>query len=493
MITAMCDCTYTLKKTAILLFVAGAMALVSCDPSGSNTGNGGGEELPPEDSGVTVVIEAGEGSEAVAAYEFASDWEVLSADGGYEVSPSSGKAGAAELTVSATNANPGLGEREAEFSISDGGQETIFHVVQRGTPQLVLSATQYEMAQASGKIEIVLDGNVPFEAETAADWLEITDTAQSDSVLLSDGRTYSDSLRSVITVQASANESSEAREATVTLTAGTQEYEVKVSQAAAVTADWSKEFFRRSSILRFTATWCYNCPRMYEAIKIAMEELPDRIIPLNLHGMSSEGGLAYYRSGEFEDLYGVEGYPTGIANNAIQVANDRQIENIVPGIVGVVQEAIESYPARTGISAQSQISDNTIKVDISVAVKEADDYKVCVYLIENGIVHEQKTDDGPVLDYVHDYVIRSVLTEDLFGDPLPSCGDNEMVTYSVEAALPRSVLDQANLSVVIAVARPDNLEVRGVENATYLEEIGIIYDNVTLLPANGFVNFEYEQ
>lgn len=484
----MCDCSDNLR-TAILLFLAGAMALVSCGPQGKT----GVEELPPEDTGITFVLGHGAGSAVSDIYDFSGDWEVLSGADGYSIDPASGKAGEAELTVTAEKTNAGLSEKESLFSVSDGGRQKTFRIVQRGTPQLVLSETSYEMGQGTGKTEILLDGNIPFEADTDADWLGIIDITHSDQVLLSDGKTFSDSVRSAVTVQAAANTSAEARAAIVVLRSEAGDYEVAVSQSAPVSADWEREFFRRTSIMRFTATWCYNCPGMYEGICMAMEELPGRIIPINMHSMSSEGGLSYYQVGQFEELYAIEGYPTGIANNMVKIHANRDLNQLVPVITGVVEEAVESYPAGTGISAQSQIEDNSIKVDISVAVKEADDYRICVFLLENGIVYPQQTSgDGEVRDYVHDYVVRDILTEDIFGDQLPASGDKEIIEYSVESELPRSVIDADNLSVVIAVSRPCVPDIQGVEEATYLD-LGTVYDNVVSLPANGFVNFEYEE
>lgn len=483
----MCKNINNLKR-AILLLLAGGMAL-SCTPQGGS----GGEELPPEDSGTTFVLEHEAGNSVSFEYVFNSDWEIISGVDGYSVNPSSGKAGKTSLNVSADNTNEGLYEDEATFSISDGGQEKIFHIVQRGAPQLIFESNSYEMAQAAGKIKINLDGNVDFTVSSEADWLEIGGTDRSEPELLSDGRTYSNISHSAVTISAQANTTAEARTATVFFSSEAGEYEVTVTQSAPLTADWNREFFRRTSVIRFTATWCYNCPSMYNGICSAMEQLPDRIIPINMHSMSSEGGLSYYQVGQFEELYAIEGYPTGIANNMAKIHANRDLNQLVPVITGVAEEAIQSYPARTGISAQSQVNDGAIKLDISVAVKKADDYQICIFLLENGIVFSQQTyDDGEVRDYVHDYVVRDILTENIFGDPLPSCGDNEIITYSIESTLPRSVLDPDNLSAVIAVARPGSPDTQGIEQVTYLD-LGTIYDNVVLIPANGFVNFEYEE
>ena len=86
-----------------------------------------------------------------------------------------------------------------------------------------------------------------------------------------------------------------------------------------------------------------------------------------------------------------------------------------------------------------------------------------------------------------------MLTEDLFGDPLASVGDEEIIEYSLEADLPRSVLVPENTSVIIAVALPSSADSVGsltYPNVTYMDLD--IYDNAVIVPANGSVDLAYE-
>ena len=87
-----------------------------------------------------------------------------------------------------------------------------------------------------------------------------------------------------------------------------------------------------------------------------------------------------------------------------------------------------------------------------------------------------------------------MLTDDLFGDPLTVTGDEEVIGYSVEADLPRSVLVPENTSVIIAVARPGSADSAGsltYPNVTYMDLD--IYDNAVIVPANGSVDLAYEE
>ena len=52
---------------------------------------------------------------------------------------------------------------------------------------------------------------------------------------------------------------------------------------AFVVQEEGKDFFRRSLVLDFTATWCVNCPRMEAAFAAAMEARPGRLVPVSVH------------------------------------------------------------------------------------------------------------------------------------------------------------------------------------------------------------------
>lgn len=69
------------------------------------------------------------------------------------------------------------------------------------------------------------------------------------------------------------------------------------------------------------------------------------------------------------------------------------------------------------------------------------------FLVESGIIYPQ---EGDARDYEHNFVVREVLTDNVFGDPLASVGAEEVIEYTLEADLPRSVLVPANGSVDLA-------------------------------------------
>ena len=447
------------------------------------------EDTLPEVSVGSAVIGHRAGDYGTVSCSFAGTWQVAEGCGGFDISPVSGTSGAADITVTATEDNPRLSECEATAVIADNGHEYTLHIIQKGSPGLFLPDTELNISDKGGNLDISVDGNVDFEVTSDADWAKTVSTTASEPVTLSDGMTLSDSLRYTVTVSIDPNGSGTERTAKLTLSSQAGEYEVTVTQAAPLKVDWDRAFFRRTAVLRFTATWCYNCPVMASALNEACGQMPDRIVQMNMHGRSSEGGLAYYRCGEFEELYEVTGYPTAAANNSVKIDNSKD-GDLTDAFMSVAQEATDLFPANTGIAASMRIAGDALVIDADIAIRTPDDYTICVFLVESGIVHAQ---EGDAYDYEHNFVVREVLTGDILGDPLPAAGAGEVIGYSIEADLPRSVLVPENLSAVIAIGRPGTFTGECASSLVHYLDTGMMYDNCVIVPAGGSVELRYEQ
>ena len=437
---------------------------------------------------VTFLLGYEEGSSAAQSCTFPEKWQVMSVPEGFSVSPMYGESGTVILTVTALAHNQSIGEKVGVLTILSG-KEIGMNIIQRGTPGLRPEKTSYTVQDAGDTIEIRVGANVSFSAASDDGWMEVISTRASDSCLLSDGKTYSDSLMHSIYVGVAANTDNVGRTGTVTLSYGEEVTEISITQAAPLAVDWDRDFFRTSVFMRMTATWCYNCPFMSEAISAVQNEMPGRIIPVNVHAISSEGGLAYYRAPYIEELYGITGYPTGIANNMVRFNNIRSVDAVADIVRSITGEAISSYPSRTGIDASSRLSNDSVYVDVRIAAKDAGQYNICMILLESGILYEQAGTGGG--EYTHNSVLREILTGDLAGVPVTAESDNATIRYSLKAAVPRSVLDQNNLSLVIVVGRQGSPDTQTVELAEYLT-LGTIWDNAAVLPANGTVGIQYE-
>lgn len=457
----------------ITLIIMLMCCLVSCE---KETGR---EPQPVTGTSIRVPNDA----EAVVtvAIEMQSDWHADNNSSWYAVTPLQGEAGVSEIRIMLMEANPDMRERVHPFKIVDDTGTTVYTVIQDGLEGVSVPSEAVGVLPSGGEVPVLLGGNVEYELRDAPDWLEFVGIEYGEPSLLGDSVTYSRYVPSVLTLSALANDGA-VREGDVVLSASGGEFRFTVRQMGDMTVDASQEFYRRSLAMRFTATWCGNCPEMADAIAGAMDEYPDRIVPFSVHGVSSEGGLAYDKSTELGYYYGVKGFPTGVVNNMARLLGSSVKKDV---FVELAREASGHYPARTVIGGYAEIADGSVKAELSVGAKESGDYKVCAFLLEDGIVYKQSSGGN---NYVHDYVVRDEMT-DLYGDAL-TLSAGEVGTLSLEIPVPSSVLDPERLHVVAFVTWAGVPETRTVEDAEYIE-CGTIVDNVVDIAANSPAFFEY--
>lgn len=463
----------------IIVYILLMSCLVSCE---KETG-----QWPRPVVGTSIRVPNDAEAVVTVAIEMSSAWHVDNNSSWYAVTPLHGEAGMAEIKIMLLEANPDMRERVYPFEIvDDAGTTTVYSVIQDGVKGVCVPDGEVGVMIDGGEVLIALEGNVVYELTSSPEWMEFMSIEYGDSVLLDDGVTYSKYLSSKLLLQAQANDGA-VRDGEVVLSAAGKEFRVTVRQMGDMTVDVSQEFYRRSTVMRFTATWCGNCPDMAEAISDAMTEMPGRMVLLNVHTTSSKGGLAYDRSRELEYYYDISGYPSGVENGIVRIMNDPSSVNATKELfLAVTQEAVESYPARTVIGGYTEVKDGSVRAELSVGAKESGDYKVCAFLLEDGIVYEQSSGGS---NYVHNYVVREEMTDDLYGEVL-TLSAGEVGTVSLEIPVPSSVLDPERLHVVAFVTYEGVPEIRTVEDAEYIE-CGTIVDNVLDIAANSVAFFEY--
>lgn len=211
------------------------------------------------------------------------------------------------------------------------------------------------------------------------------------------------------------------------------------------TPNWGEEFFHRSLVMRFTATWCGYCPIMGESIRMAQEALPGKLEVVALH----DGGSNYYFSPAQTLMaqYYITGLPTSIVDGRVEILNyDSWYASML--IEDAVYEAEDLYPAVTGIGFTSTLSGQNLTADISVYARVADDYKVTVLLLEDGIIGPQ---NGYGDRYVHDNIARMALT-DISGQSFRTSTDDSVYKFTCTATVPSSY-NRDNLRLLVYVQR----------------------------------------
>lgn len=473
-----------LKKSINLLMglaLLAAPVLTSCDKQ--SNGNETPEGKPLGEN--TIIIGSEEGAVEKVNYTFESSWQVNNGLKWVKVTPLSGFSGDNEITITTLEANEELSERVGYFSLAVNGGLIKNWVVQEGKKGLDPVISVVGASADAATVTVNVNGNMTYEVSTEESWLTLGEVSYADSVLLADNATRSKYVASSFTAELQSN-SGELRTADIILTAEDgSTYNVSIQQMGELVADFSQDFLRRSLAIRFTATWCGYCPTMAASIDMAIESCPERIIPFTLHATNSDGGLAYSGTNNFASLYSIEGYPTGIMNGYAQIENYPS-STASKMFVDVAEEAASKLPSKTNIGGFVSVSGGNITVSGSVAIKEAGDYAISVFILEDDIIYNQASGGS---DYQHNYVVRKDMAG-IYGTEF-SASANSYHEFNFTAPVPSNVKNESNLHVVIYVTY-DGTYAGSVANVIY-DNYGLVIDNVVDIKANDLCVFKYEE
>lgn len=466
--------------------IAGVAALFS-----SCNKNGGGDEAPVM-TGNSIFVPNATDTVITVTLQMESDWQVSNQSTWFAVNPLSGAAGEVSLNISVLEANPELTEKVSSFIIrSEGDVNTQYFVIQDVTPGYNMVANKVSVSDAEQSAVFTFEGNVDFDAVPSVDWITV-EGIESDSTLLADNLTYSKYKTYRVNMKVSAN-SGEVRDGEVALNGidGETNSSFTVSQMGELVADYSKTFFRRTMGFRLTATSCGYCPIMAAAMKQAYEETEGRFVPFTIYcPMSASDGMVYDNWRYWFDKFEAQGWPTGVTNGYANLGNYQQ--NVQAKIYKeLAEEAKTQLPANNLIGGIVVNDNGTIKVDLSIASKEAGTYTLGVFLMENGIIHQQ---NGGGSDYEHNFVVIKEFTENKNGDEI-NVSANSIKEVSYSMSVPASVENIDNCYVCVWIASDDTFTgtVKEPNNDQLYFDYGVLIDNVVNIPVGGFAVFEYEE
>ena len=166
---------------------------------------------------------------------------------------------------------------------------------------------------------------------------------------------------------------------------------------AFVVQEEGKDFFRRSLVLDFTATWCVNCPRMEAAFAAAMEARPGRLVPVSVHFVDA---FAVEEGTALVTKFGVSEYPTAVIDmDPSSAFTTTSSELLLSG----VDKLLAARPLAGGIRMESG-ADGSVKVEITAV--EAGEYTINVMLLKDGEIAPQT---GGETNHVHNNILRQHL------------------------------------------------------------------------------------
>lgn len=341
------------------------------------------------------------------------------------------------------SANKGTESRSGVIVFCNASNNCVPYSVTQETfvPKLTVSAESLSFSYKASSIFLYISSNVDWTITSSEPWCEAYPTSGNGNAQ--------------VEVTAALNESEEPRSAQLVISSadGSLTSAVSVLQEGGVSAwdvDWSRPFHHRSLVMRFTATWCGYCPMMATALNSALEQAPDKLIPLNLHGGGSD--LQFNQVNPLLSQYLIEGYPSGIVDGRQEVPNYNKTSDTAKKILSYMQETEDNYPVTSAIGVESALDGRTLDVDVALSLRYAGDYKVTVMVTESGIIgYQADYNEGSHSNYVHNDVARMSLTN-VQGDAFTTTEDKstEMRHYSVSVP---TAYNTENLKVVVYIQR----------------------------------------
>lgn len=476
--------TYSLKVKSVSASAESEWAEISVtlesDPGNPDGGSISGSMSP-------ISLGCNEGDSNTLNLAFGGSWNIKSTSEWFTVTPDKGEKGTVKLNIEATEANPTIDGRVGELVVASGTNEKTWKIVQLGAKGFAITDQSTTYTSEVGEVVIQMTANTEeftfespenmvksYEVRFYGDYEEIEGTG-----------IYSDYRNAEVTVTLNRNPNMDSqRENTVKISAGIASEEITLIQPE---GKWDTPFYRKSLFMDFTSTGCQFCPYMAEAIEEATAAYPDRIVPVGCYSTALNGQIVWDQVANLEKKFGIDAYPTGIFNTIAKLKHSPDNNTI---IVDLAKEAVESYKANTSISAKSQLSGNSLKVDITVNARTKNNYKVNAWVLEDKVIQSQTTTEGIVKDFEHNHIGRYSLT-DINGDQV-SLENKSSKTISLSGTLPSDIKNISNAYLVIFITYSGNPEVKNVTQAEY-KNFGTIVDNAFTLPLNGSLDIRYEE
>lgn len=214
-------------------------------------------------------------------------------------------------------------------------------------------------------------------------------------------------------------------------------------------------FKKRVLIEDYTGTWCGNCTRVSYAIDQVLEQT-DKAVTVAIHN----GNDPYH----FTGIAPLKNLILPNSPLALPVSRLNRVNVWTFPEYTNVQQALDMTSNNTtvGLAMTSTVANGNINLNVNI--KFVDDYsnlKLVVYLLEDGLIYFQRNYTNfynavnPILDYEHNHVLRSSLT-DILGDSLSGTTNGSSITKNFTIPIPSNIQNSANISFAAFVVGSDN-------------------------------------
>ena len=239
-------------------------------------------------------------------------------------------------------------------------------------------------------------------------------------------------------------------------------------------------FNHRILLLQHTGTDCSNCPNLMTSLKALseMDEYASKYQHVAAHSYNETGDPAYSQAAANLSQAFCSGYYPELTFNLTKENTGTSLA--VSTITGIIDQLHEET-ADVGIAAAAGLTDNTIGVNVQIKAAKAGQYRVAVWVLEDGIRGKQ---EGASEDWMntHNNAVRAMagntLNMRIYGEKMGELQVGQTAEKSFSVALDETwKVENCKVLVVVNAAGADGR-----------------YDlaNCVLCPIGGVVTYDYK-
>lgn len=230
---------------------------------------------------------------------------------------------------------------------------------------------------------------------------------------------------------------------------------------------------RKVVIEDYTGTWCGFCPRVTAALTSVAQETDDiTVVAIHETANSFTDPMHFDQVQLLKDAFGVEGFPAARINRTNNWATPHNNSDVT---------SIAGLDTDLAIAVNSELDGSELSVQVNVIYENGstEGDKLVVYLVENGIIHDQINYydqdttspyynlGNPISGFEHNEVLRKNLSA-LLGDPIPSTPALNEYVASFTTTIP-SAYNVDNMDIIVMVVDANN-EAKNSQHAHLMED-----------------------
>lgn len=193
---------------------------------------------------------------------------------------------------------------------------------------------------------------------------------------------------------------------------GKENVKSELSSETFIAQDGGGAIYERKSLaIKFTGTWCNNCPLMTAALKQISDESPGTFVTIGTHidqGVERPDKFAIPAGHELYSIYGTGGVPMTLIDYRDACSSS------VPILKSAMKKSINDYFTSSSLSITSKIEGGKAIIEVKAKFSETADYKIACAITEDNLVENNTLGSR---DGIYNNVLRTFLT-DILGDDL---------------------------------------------------------------------------